>query len=514
MRVQVVVLCLSMGSAACSAVADDASASIAQVPSLPVGAPAAPGLTTSTASGGAQPFVTTASDPYATFAADVDTASYDILRRSLLAHTLPPPSEVRIEEYINYFHYDYAAPEGELPFAVHLSAGPNLSAQKTQVLRVGIAGAVAEKLPANVVFLVDVSGSMASTNKLPLVQRVLTEALSVLDAGDLVSIVTYAGDTRVVLEPTKVAERARITRVVSALSAGGGTNGASGIALAYGQAQLGFLPDGINHVVLCTDGDFNLGVTSDDELVKLIARERTSGITLTALGVGERNNDAMMERVSDAGNGIYSVLYDEDQAVAYAHQRLLASMLHVAKDVKIQLELNPDYVYAYRLLGYTDRLLADHQFRDDAVDAGEIGSGHQVTALFELALSPDALPAEAPSSVGDAADAPSLRTLSVGELARVSVRYKRPGAAATDPAAEVASTLRVEDVAAQASDLDDDAVWALGVATVGQALQYSPYVGAGELATVTALLGARAGTARDRRELVALLPELTRLLGR
>jgi Ca-activated chloride channel homolog len=460
------------------------------------------------------PFVLTESDPFSTFAADVDTASYDIFRRSLLLGALPLASEVRAEEYINYFHYDYPLPEpdSEVPFTISLAASAHVAGASTKVLRVGIQAAeLAEKGPTNLVFLVDISGSMVAPNKLPLVQRVLKEALTVLDPADTVSIVTYAGSTGVALAPTAVRERAKIEAVIARLESGGGTNGSSGIRLAYQQAKTAFLEDGINHVVLCTDGDFNLGVTDHDALVALIERERESGVTLTALGVGERNNDAMMERVSNAGNGMYSVLYNEDQAIAYTHRRLLSTMLHVAKDVKLQVEFNPEHVHAYRLIGYEDRALADDQFRDDRVDAGEIGSGHQVTALFELALEPGDLAPGVRPLRGELSDVE--RVLGEGELVRVSVRWKRPGAAASEEASELDTTLGVEAIARSVEELDPEAAWAMGVAALAESLRGSLYAPELDLAGLRAALEPLASNA-ERAELISLWPQVERLTRR
>ncbi len=485
-------------------------------PSSPVSPPPNPPSSEAPVQTVGNPFVLTESDPLSTFAVDVDTASYDIFRRALQSGTLPNPSEVRVEEYVNYFRYTYPAPApgSDLPFAISLAVSPQIAQAPTKLLRVGLQGVLAEKRPANLVFLVDVSGSMDAPNKLPLVKLVLREALSVLDSSDRVSIVTYAGSTGVALAPTEVRQRSAIVGVLEALSAGGGTNGSSGIELAYAQAAAGLLEGGINHVILCTDGDFNLGLTSDDALVRLIEQKRASGVTLTALGFGERNNDAMMERVSNAGNGSYSVLFDQDQAIAYAHQRLLSSMLHIAKDVKIQIEFNPSHVYAYRLLGYEDRALADGQFRDDRVDAGELGSGHQVTALYELAASAAELPASVMPSRGEPSALPSGPALALGELMRVRLRFKRPDATETDAAREVSATLLTSAIAPRIEQLDDDAVWAMGVASLAEQLrsQSSPYPL--DFVALQTLLAARASVSPERAELISLLPQVRSLLGR
>jgi Ca-activated chloride channel homolog len=462
-------------------------------------------------------FVLTQSDPFSTFAADVDTASYDILRRSVLQGVLPPVTEVRAEEFINYFDYGYPLPDLESgqPFMISLAASAHVDAQRrTKLLRVGIQGALPDEVPAaNLVFLVDVSGSMAAENKLPLVKVVLNEVLSELHSTDTVSIVTYAADTRVRLGPTKVRDRSKITAAINALQPGGGTNGASGIELAYQQAQSGFLEEGINHVILCTDGDFNLGIVSTDALVQLIEQKRKSGVTLTALGFGDRNNDWMMERVSNAGNGIYSVLYNQDQAVLYAHERLISTAFHIAKDMKIQVEFNPEQVFAYRLIGYEDRKVADDQFRNDRVDGGEVGAGHRVTALYELALTRDDLPQQNLTSRGDAEAGDVIPEVGADELVRVKVRWKKPGASSSDPADEVSASLDGDAIEADAEALDMDARWAVGVARLAEILQRNPLADVREFPRVRALLESQAEVSADRRELVSMLPQLSRLLG-
>jgi Ca-activated chloride channel family protein len=509
-----------LGLAACTSIASDLSSNsglppVAATPTLaPPEQPPSDDTRVATS-----PFVVTATDPLATFAADVDTASYDIFRRSILGNSAPPPAQVRAEEYLNYFHYDYPVPEpgADVPFTVSLSASAHITDARTKILRVGIQGAVDDqKRAASLVFLVDVSGSMAADNKLPLVKRVLHEALSVLRPSDMVSIVTYAGSTSVALPPTAVRAQGSISSAIDSLHiGGGGTNGASGIGLAYEQANKAFLEGGINHVLLCTDGDFNVGVTSDEALVQLIEQKRKSGVTLTALGVGERNNDAMMERVSNAGNGIYSVLYNEDQAVAYAHQRLLSTMLHIAKDVKIQVELNPAHVYAYRLIGYEDRAILDAQFREDWVDAGEIGSGHQVTALFELALTQEDLPPGIHATTSSlVAGSNDKSDITVEDLARVRLRWKEPGASEREPANEALFSLARAELRDDAAELDADAVWAIGVASLAEVLHQSPYVQDVDLNAIGKRLAPLVGNSPERSELISLWSNAVRLAPR
>lgn len=426
-------------------------------------------------------FVITAHDPRSTFAADVDTASYDLFRRDINLGKLPVPASVRLEEYVNDFKYAYPAPaaDAEVPFSISLAASPGLYGRDTQLLRVGIRGKAAkpaEKLPTNLVFLVDTSGSMQSADKLPLVKRVLFDTLDVLQPTDTVSIVTYAGFTSVALTPTPVSERAKISAVIESFAAGGSTAGAAGLELAYQQAQVGFLEGGLNHVLLCTDGDFNVGPSSTPELVKAIEQKRKSGITLTVLGFGQSLNDSMMEAVSNKGNGVYGVISSAEQADTYVKERMLSTMTFIAKDMKIQVEFNPERVYAYRLLGYEDRAIADNDFRNDVIDAGEVGAGHRVTALYELALTSAALPnVSGAPAVQDGAISTDPLEVDADALALVKVRYKDRDATETDAAHEVSQALLPAQFITAAIDADDDFAWAMAVASFSEILKGSPY---------------------------------------
>lgn len=439
------------------------------------------------------PFVITQHDPLSTFAADVDTASYDIFTSSVSTGSLPPAATVRLEEFVNYFHYGYEPPAADAaqPFSISLAAAPALD-PSTLLLRVGIQGRPPsiEKRPANLVFLVDTSGSMAAQNKLPLVQYTLTEALTVLEPTDEISIVTYAGSTKVELAPTPVADAAVIEAVIAGLNTNGGTNGSSGIKLAYQQARAGFIEGGINHVLLCTDGDFNLGLTADEDLVELITQERESGVTLTALGYGATSNDQMMEKVSNAGNGTYAVVYSQAAAESYVKERLLGNLEYIAKDMKIQVEFNPEKVYAYRLLGYEDRDIADGDFRNDVVDAGEVGAGHRVTALYQLVLAGGAIPE---SSNGPAPEDGALYSgpaeVGAEDYALVKVRYKAPDAGTTDEASEVNQTLGAAGVADSWSALDADFQWAYAVASFAEILKDSPYASKGAVNIIGNIIG-------------------------
>lgn len=457
------------------------------------------------------PFVHVAHDPLSTFAVDVDTASYDIFRRDVMIGYLPSPETVRLEEFVNYFEYDYPAPEAgaEQPFAISLAAAPSLFDGETTLLRVGIQGEKApefEKKPANLVFLVDVSGSMQSPEKLPLVQSVLTQALEVLGPDDTVSVVTYASGTGVALEPTPVSDRGTIENTIAGLSAGGSTNGAGGIQLAYEQAREAFIEGGINHVVLCTDGDFNVGVSDTQGLVDLIEEERKSGVTFTALGFGTQNNDAMMEAVSNAGNGMYGVIANEDQATDYVHERLLRNLTLIAKDVKIQVEFNPELVTAYRLLGYENRAIDDDDFRNDIVDAGEIGAEHRVTAVYELVLTGQDVPTFEGAPPAEAGDVYTGDVeVSADDLVLVKVRYKDVDATEEDAAYEVNTSLTPEDVAKEVTDLDEDFQWTAAVAAFSEVLRGSPYASTDVLPAVKQIVTNQADRDADRREFKALL---------
>lgn len=448
---------------------------------------------------GTNPFVHTDHDPFSTFAADVDTASYDIFIRDIEDGLLPDTASVRLEEYVNYFNYDYPAPDegGEVPFQINLAAGVHPMGRELAHLRVGIQARLAPefvKRPTNLVFLIDVSGSMSAEDKLPLVQHLMRETVGQLDESDTISIVTYAGATRVALSPTPATEAEQIIRAINSLGAGGGTAGGAGIELAYDQARAGFIEDGINHIVLCTDGDFNIGVSSNDALVDLIREERLSGVTLTAVGFGRGNlNDAMMERVSNAGNGIYSVLSSREQTTTYAQDRLLNTVFQVAQDMKIQVEFNPDHVQAYRLLGYENRAIADSDFREDRVDAGEVGAGHRVTALYELVLIGQSVPSAegAPLALmGEPVE--GLRDINTEELVRVRVRYKEVGASPEDPAFEVSESLAPEAATTAIDELDDDVLWAAAIAAFAEILKDSPFADRLDLDRIESIVMAQA----------------------
>ncbi|MFO0631366.1 MAG: VWA domain-containing protein [Nannocystaceae bacterium] len=328
-------------------------------------------------------FQRTLEDATSTFSIDVDTAAYSNVRRFLRDGSLPPADAVRIEELVNYFDYDYPQPDGEVPFSVHGEVGPCPWAPGHQLVHIGLQGkqiAAAEVPARNLVFLLDVSGSMNSADKLPLLTRGLGLLVDGMRKQDRVAIVVYAGASGVVLEPTS--DKAEIRAALDRLESGGSTNGGAGIELAYRLAEKSFVEGGINRVILATDGDFNVGTTSQAELVKLIERKRASGVFLSVLGFGSGNlKDSTMEMLADKGNGNYAYIDSLDEARKVLVQEAGSTLVTIAKDVKIQVEFDPARVESYRLVGYENRVLADRDFADDRKDAGEIGAGHGVTAV-------------------------------------------------------------------------------------------------------------------------------------
>lgn len=334
------------------------------------------------------PWRSVKTSPFSTFAADVDTASYANLRRMLLRGQTVPADAVRIEEMINYFTYDYPEPEGKAPFSVTTELSPCPWNKDTELLLVGLQ---AKKLdsrelpPSNLVFLVDVSGSMDEPDKLPLVQRAFLQLTETLSDEDCISLVTYASSDTVVLEGVPGSQRAKIAAAVEDLMAGGGTNGGDGILTAYELAAKHYIPGGNNRVILATDGDLNIGITDEGSLTRLIKKEAESGVFLSVLGFGTGNlSDARMEALADNGNGNYSYIDSISEARKVLTEERGGTLFTVAKDVKLQVEFNPEMVKGYRLIGYENRVMAAEEFADDKKDGGELGAGHRVTALYEL----------------------------------------------------------------------------------------------------------------------------------
>ena len=377
------------------------------------------------------PFIAVAAHPRSTFSIDVDRASYANVRRFLLQGKSPPIDAVRIEELINYFPYGYAEPEGDAPIAITAEIGEAPWRARHLLVRIGLQ---AKRLdlegapPANFVFLLDVSGSMQPPNKLPLLKRAFALLVEQLRPQDRVAIVVYAGSEGLALPSTPGSEKDAILGAIEQLEAGGSTAGGAGIRRAYSEAAAHFVPGGNNRVILATDGDFNVGVSSDAAMVRLVEEKRQSGVFLTVLGFGEGNlQAAKLEKLAQHGNGNYAYIDNLLEARKVLVHELGGTLYTVAKDVKVQVEFNPERVRAYRLIGYENRLLADEDFADDAKDAGDIGSGHSVTALYEV------IPAGVTSDVA-VRELEPLRYQNVTtqpregreELLYVQVRYKAP----------------------------------------------------------------------------------------
>jgi Ca-activated chloride channel family protein len=375
------------------------------------------------------PFLRTDQKPLSTFSSDVDTASYANLRRFLRDGQLPPKDAVRIEEMVNYFRYDYPAPPKGQPFSITTEVGPSPFNGKFQLVRIGLQAPAIDdaKVPArNLVFLLDVSGSMMSANKLPLVKRAMNLLVENMRANDRIAIVVYAGASGLALPSTSGKEKDAIRQAIQALEAGGSTNGAAGIQLAYQIAQQHFIKGGINRVILATDGDFNVGTTSEGDLTRLIEEKREHGVFLTVLGFGMGNlKDATMEKLADRGNGNYAYIDTIEEARKVLVKEAGATLVTVAKDVKLQVEFNPQTVAGYRLIGYENRLMRDEDFNDDKKDAGDIGAGHSVTALYEIVPAGMQVPGGKVDQLKYQAKAQPTGA-NANELMTVKVRYKAP----------------------------------------------------------------------------------------
>ena len=376
-----------------------------------------------------------AEEPVSTFSLDVDTGSYSNVRRMLVAGRRPPEDAVRVEELVNYFPYEYPPASGEHPFGVRTDLAPCPWNADHWLMRVAVRASevgAKEVPPANLVFLVDVSGSMDEADKLPLLRSSLKLLVEQLRAEDRVSLVVYAGREAVVLEPTPGDQRGAITRAIVNLAAGGSTAGEAGIRLAYRMARQSFLQNGINRVLLATDGDFNVGVTDFEQLKDLVEHERETGVQLSTLGFGTGNyNEQLMEQLADAGNGTYAYIDTLAEGRKVLVDQVRSTLVTVAKDVKVQVEFNPAAVAEYRLIGYENRALAREDFHNDRIDAGDVGAGQSVTALYELTPA-GARPSVDPLRYGASETKPagdSQRTAAAtGEVAFVKVRYKQPSA--------------------------------------------------------------------------------------
>lgn len=410
-------------------------------------------------------------EPISTFSIDVDTASYSFVRSSLNQNVLPQKNAVRIEELINYFPYDYETPvDKDEPFKANVTVFPTPWNKDSQLLHIGIKGYQLEtnaKPRANLVFLIDTSGSMNAPNKLPLVQNALKMLLDTLSENDSVAIVTYAGNAGVALPPTQAKDKAKIRAIIDNLGAAGSTAGAEGLRQAYQLAEQNLDGKGINRVILATDGDFNVGITDTNELKSYIERERNTGVTLSVLGFGMGNyNDELMQALAQNGNGNAAYIDTINEARKALVEEAGATLFNIAKDVKIQVEFNPAQIAEYRLIGYETRLLNKEDFNNDQVDAGDIGSGHAVTALYEI------IPVNSKAKlVDDLRYAPAVKSETVNtstELAFIKIRYKLPN---SDTSKLITTPVSNEQAFKTLDTTPMEARFASAVAAFGQALR-------------------------------------------
>jgi Ca-activated chloride channel family protein len=457
-------------------------------------------------------FEHTADAPLSTFSIDVDTASYANVRRFLRDGQRPPADAVRIEELVNYFSYDDPEPSADKPFSINTEVAPAPWAPEHRLVRIGLRTRAIDSArapAANLVFLIDVSGSMSDGDKLPLLKRGLGLLAQNLRPQDRVAMVVYAGASGLALPSTPGSQKNALLEALERLEAGGSTNGGDGIRLAYSVARQNFVKGGINRVILATDGDFNVGTTSEGELTRLIEQERKSGVFLTVLGFGRGNlNDSSMESLADHGNGSYAYI----DSIAEAHKVLVreagSTLVTVAKDVKLQVEWNPKRVASYRLIGFENRILAARDFNDDKKDAGEIGAGHNMTALYEVVpLTAAGVKPEVDALRYQAAGSPTAVADS-DELMTIKIRYKRPDA---DVSQLLSQQVRDRAGDAQASA---DLRWSAAVACFGMLLRDSEHKGKATLALADSL--ARSALGADpygqRHEFVQLI-EQARMLG-
>lgn len=421
-------------------------------------------------------FVRVEDHPVSTFSIDVDTASYAVMRKFLNEGQMPPMDAIRVEELINYFPYDYAPPSGDAPFAAHLQATSCPWAPTHHLVRIALKGREIDssvRPPLNLVYLIDVSGSMHPENKLPLIKRALQALVQQLDERDHISIVVYAGSSGLVLPATRGDQAPRILDALDRLQAGGSTAGGAGIQLAYNVARENFVEEAVNRVILCTDGDFNVGLTQRGDLERLIEEEAKSGVFLTVLGFGMGNyKDSTLELLSNKGNGNYGYIDNFTEGRKMLVDQMLGTLVTIAKDVKIQVEFNPAAVAGYRLIGYENRLLKKEDFNNDKIDAGDIGAGHTVTAFYEV------IPAGQPVNDVPGVDplkyqqpAETAIPASDEELLTVKLRYKEPDG---EISSKLEFPLRTQAVAQ--GELAGDFRFATAVAAFGQILRNNPEV--------------------------------------
>ena len=471
------------------------------------------------------PFLKVQDSPLSTFSIDVDTASYSKTRAYLLQdHALPPPDAVRIEEMVNYFDYSYSPPTDDHPFAVHIETAACPWQPQHRLVRFGIQGKriEAQRPVSNLVFLIDVSGSMNEPNKLPLVVRGLTMLANQLGENDRVSMVVYAGAAGLVLPPTSGEDHQKIIGALDQLRAGGSTNGGQGIHLAYQLAEQNFIKGGVNRVILCSDGDFNVGTTSTGDLVRLAVEKSKSGVFLSVLGFGNGNhNDEMLEQIADKANGNYAFIDSEAEARKVLVEQLSGTLVTIAKDVKIQVEFNPAQVASYRLIGYENRKLADRDFNDDKKDAGEIGAGHSVTVLYEVVppgaepATPEVDPLKYQKKAGEPEDKGAEKTANVksefmDELLTLKMRYQPPAGGQS-----TLMTFPVKDSQAKFGAASQDFQFATAVASFGLLLRESKFKGDTSFAAVLETAGAAKGEDKFgyRAEFMELVQAAQRISG-
>lgn len=453
-------------------------------------------------------FLSTQQNPLSTFSIDVDAASYSNIRRMINGKMLPPAGAVRIEEMINYFTYQYAQPTGTDPFSITTEIAECPWNTAHRLVSIGLQGRqipVGNLPPGNLTFLIDVSGSMESEDKLPLVKASLKLLLNQLRDEDKVAIVVYAGSAGLVLPPTPGSDKTKIRSAIENLQAGGSTAGGEGIELAYKTAQQNFVKQGNNRVILCTDGDFNVGMSSDDELERLIEDKRKTGIFLTVLGYGTGNyQDAKMQKLADKGNGNHAYIDNQNEAKKVLVNEFGGTLFTIAKDVKLQVEFNPAKVQGYRLIGYENRMLAKEDFNNDKKDAGELGSGHTVTALYEV------IPVGVKSDELENVDAlkyqQPLQKIATGnftnELMNIKLRYKQPGGEKSKLVQQP-----VMDKNASINQASENMRFAAAVAQFGMLLRNSAYKGSSNYKLVTTMAGNALGLDSQgyRKEFLALV---------
>lgn len=455
-------------------------------------------------------YIPTACEPVSTFAADIDRASYSNVRRYLKKNSLPPTDAIRIEEMINYFDYDYPAPAGKTPYGIYTELTECPWNTQHQLMRVALKCKTengSEQAPANLVFLIDVSGSMSGADRLGLVQESFQLLLDSLAPSDMVTIVTYAGAAGLALEPTPVSDREKILKALDRLTAGGSTAGGQGIELAYKKAREQFIEGGNNRVILATDGDFNVGISSEQDLTTLIEKEKQDGIFLTCLGFGEGNyKDDVMEALADKGNGNYYYIDQLSEAKRVMQKEFRGTLNTVAKDVKLQAEFNPAFVQAYRLIGYENRLLNKEDFDNDAKDAGELGEGHTLTALYEIIpVGVDIHDADSLMSINTKNCNKNLFSPESGELAVIRTRYKLPNGFKSKR-----SDFFVLNQVVPFAQASRSTRFAASVAMFGQLARKSVYAGKADVVKVLEIAGKAAKNEYDMEflELAGVFKEI------